>query len=106
VGSSQLKEKARSSDRRSEPYRAQARDLLQADGTNTHVEFRFIMTRSSRVSELRQLQLNAERMARLSPFQADRDRFAGLAERYRKEADALEMKGEDAPVRGRSVRRV
>ncbi|MNS62057.1 hypothetical protein [Brevundimonas sp. CEF1] len=101
-----MNEKAGSSDRRSEPYRAQARDLLRADGTNTPVEFRFIMTRSSRVSELRQLQLNAEHMARLSPFQADRDRFAGLAERYRKEADALEMKGEDAPVRGRSVRRI
>jgi len=80
--------------------------LLQACCPNTLVEFRFIMTRSSRISELRQLRLNAERMARLSPFEADRHRFADMAERYRREADALEMKDQDAPLTGGSARRV
>lgn len=47
------------------------------------------MIRTSRVPELRRLQFNAENMARLSPFRADRERFARIAERYRKEADAL-----------------
>lgn len=80
--------------------------MLPACCPDTLVEFRFIMTRSSRISELRQLQLNAERMARLSPFEADRDRFAGMAERYGREADALEMKDHDAPLTGGSARRV
>ncbi|MNT03006.1 hypothetical protein D3C72_1375240 [compost metagenome] len=53
-----------------------------------------LMTRTSRVSELRRLQLNAENMARLSPFKADRERFARIAERYRREADALEHESE------------
>ncbi|MNV03792.1 hypothetical protein D3C71_940730 [compost metagenome] len=48
------------------------------------------MTRTSRVADLRQFQRNAENMARLSPFKADRDRFGRMADRYRKEADALE----------------
>jgi len=33
-------------------------------------------------------------MARLSPFKADRERFARIAERYRREADALEHESE------------
>jgi hypothetical protein len=53
-----------------------------------------LMTRTSRVYELRRLQLNAENMARLSPFKADRERFARIAERYRREADALEHESE------------
>lgn len=56
------------------------------------------MTLASRVSDLRQLQRNAETMARLSPFKADRDRFGLIAERYRKEADTLEQNG--LPTRG------
>lgn len=53
-----------------------------------------MMTRTSRLTELRRLQLNAENMARLSPFKADRERFARVAERYRLEADALEHESE------------
>jgi len=64
--------------------------LLRTPRTIANAEFRFIMTRSNRVSELRQLQRNAENMARLSPFKADRDRFDRIAERYREEADTLE----------------
>ncbi len=48
------------------------------------------MTRTSRVTDVRQLQRNAEHMARLSPFKADRDRFERIAERYREEAETLE----------------
>ena len=48
------------------------------------------MTRTSRVADLRQLQHNAENMARQSPFKADRDRFGRMADRYREEANALE----------------
>jgi hypothetical protein len=36
---------------------------------------------------LRALQQEAERMARLSPFSADRDRFNRMAQRYRDEAE-------------------
>lgn len=36
---------------------------------------------------LRALQHEAERMARLSPFTADRDRFYRIAQRYREEAE-------------------
>lgn len=52
------------------------------------------MTRTSRLTELRRLQLDAENMERLSPFKADRERFARVAERYRREADALEHESE------------
>lgn len=48
------------------------------------------MARPSRVSELRQLQRNAENMARLSPFNADRERFGRIADAYREEAERLE----------------
>lgn len=43
------------------------------------------------VSNLRALQQEAERMARLSPFAADRDRFNRIARRYRDEADQAEQ---------------
>lgn len=56
------------------------------------------MKRSNRVSDLRQLQRNAENMARLSPFRADRDRFGRIAEKYREEADDLER---DSKTTGR-----
>ncbi len=36
---------------------------------------------------LRAFQQEAERMARLSPFTADRDRFNRIAQRYREEAE-------------------
>lgn len=52
------------------------------------------MNPTSRLSELRRLQLNAENMARLSPFNRDRERFGRIAERYGREADALEGEGE------------
>ena len=55
-------------------------------------EYRSVMTRLSRTSSLRQLQRNAENMARLSPFLADRERFSRIAERYREEADRMESK--------------
>ena len=57
------------------------------------------MTRTSRLPELRRLQLNAENMARLSPFKADRERFGRIAERYRQEADVLEGEGGSAASR-------
>jgi hypothetical protein len=53
------------------------------------------MTRPSRVSELRQLQRNAENMARLSPFTADRERFTRIADKYREEAEALERESKN-----------
>ncbi|MBB4797980.1 hypothetical protein HNP32_001704 [Brevundimonas bullata] len=53
------------------------------------------MTRPSRVSELRQLQRNAENMARLSPFKADRERFGRIADEYREEADTLERESKN-----------
>lgn len=53
------------------------------------------MNHTSRLTELRRLQLNAEHMARLSPFKADREKFGRIAERYRQEAEAL--KGEGGP---------
>jgi hypothetical protein len=53
------------------------------------------MPRTSRVSDLRQLQRNAENMARLSPFKADRDRFGRIAERYREEAETLERESKN-----------
>jgi len=56
------------------------------------------MTRTSRVADLRQLQRNAENMARLSPFKADRDRFGRMADRYREEAYTLERESKN-PVR-------
>lgn len=59
------------------------------------------MTRPSRVSELRQLQRSAENMARLSPFKADRERFGGIADKYREEADTLEREGKTPPTEGR-----
>ena len=40
---------------------------------------------------LRTLQYNAERMAKLSPFAADRDRFNRIAQRYREEAESGEQ---------------
>lgn len=64
--------------------------MLRTPCTTANAEFRFIMTRTNRVSELRQLQRNAENMARLSPFKTDRDRFGRIAAGYREEADALE----------------
>lgn len=36
---------------------------------------------------LRALQQEAERMARLSPFTADRERFYRIAQRYREQAE-------------------
>lgn len=68
----------------------QAQDLLRDQSPTAVSEFSIKMTRTSRVSDLRQLQRNAENMARLSPFKADRDRFGRIAERYREEADTLE----------------
>lgn len=53
------------------------------------------MTHPSRVSELRQLQRNAENMARLSPFQADRERFGRIADKYRVEAETLERESKN-----------
>lgn len=53
------------------------------------------MTRPSRVSELRQLQRNAENMARLSPFKTDRERFGRIADKYREEAEALERESKN-----------
>lgn len=50
------------------------------------------MTHASRLTELRRLQ-NAEQMARLSPFKADREKFGRIAERYRQEAEALKGRG-------------
>lgn len=60
------------------------------------------MTHSIRPSDLRQLQRNAENMARLSPFKADSERFRRIAERYRNEADALERE-EQKPDRDESL---
>lgn len=60
------------------------------------------MTHASRLTELRRLQLNAEQMARLSPFKADREKFGRIAERYRQEAEALKGRGgAPAPSRNR-----
>ncbi|WP_292037196.1 MULTISPECIES: hypothetical protein [unclassified Brevundimonas] len=59
------------------------------------------MTRFPTVSDLRQLQRNAENMARLTPFEADSERFMRLAERYRREADALDRKDPPAGEGGR-----
>jgi hypothetical protein len=54
------------------------------------------------LTELRRLQLNAEQMARLSPFKADREKFGRIAERYRQEAEALKGRGgPPAPSRNR-----
>lgn len=47
---------------------------------------------------LRTLQYNAERMAKLSPFAADRDRFNRIAQRYREEADNGELESRPPPL--------
>lgn len=47
------------------------------------------MPRSPDPASLHVLQQEAERMARLSPFAADRDRFSRIARRYREEAEGL-----------------
>ncbi|WEK56458.1 MAG: hypothetical protein P0Y52_07785 [Candidatus Brevundimonas phytovorans] len=70
--------------------------MLQSRYPSAVSEFRFMMTRSSRLVDLRQLQRNAENMATLSPFKADRDRFGQIAQRYREEADTLERESKNA----------
>lgn len=42
------------------------------------------MNHTSRLTELRRLQLNAEHMARLSPFKADREKFGSRSVTGRK----------------------
>lgn len=44
----------------------------------------------NKAANLRVLQKEAERMARLSPFAADRDRFNRIAQRYGEEAEREE----------------
>jgi len=80
------------------PYRTAAHVLLLPPHPLVSAEFSPVMTRPNRVSNLRQLQRNAEAMARLSPFTADRVRFSRMAERYREEADRLEP-GMESPLK-------
>lgn len=44
---------------------------------------------SVNITALRRRQYDAERMARLSPFKADREHFQKIADDYRAQADAL-----------------
>lgn len=69
-----------------------ARVLLREPCPIASIEFSPEMNRPSRAAELRQLQRNAETMARLSPFKADREKFGQMAERYREEADQAERR--------------
>ena len=48
---------------------------------------------AARISDLRRRQNDAERMVRLSPFKADRERFQKIAEEYRAQVEALENAG-------------
>lgn len=55
------------------------------------------MAHSHSVFELRRLQHEAEKMARLSPFPADRSRFNRIAKGYSEEADALDPASKAKP---------